>query len=92
MTPVIHRIRSIVASIVRPPSPSLVDAVFNGAHFDPPTPTTDHGPAIKAGSRIDRLRSQRSDLAAALRSDDGAPERELTIWPPAARREPCRAC
>ena len=93
MTRIISRIRSTIAGIVRPPSPSLFDAAFHGAHHDPAAPTTDHGAAVKAGSPIDRLRSQRRDLAAALRAGAGQPERELMAWPPVIPRpEPCRAC
>lgn len=92
MTRIVHRIRSVVTGIVSPPNPSLLDAVFNGVHSDPATPSADHGAAVRAGTRIDRLRSQRRDLAAALRSDAGTPEQELTIWPPASRSEPCQTC
>ena len=93
MTRIISRIRSTIAGIVRPPSPSLFDAALRGAHNDPAIPAVDHGAAVKAGSPIDRLRSQRRDLAAALRAGAGQPERELTAWPPVIPcPEPCRAC
>ena len=93
MTRFISRIRSAVAGIVRPPSPSLLDAAFHGAHADPAGPSADRGAAVKPGSPVDRLRSQRRDLAAALRADPTAPEHELTTWPPAlAKVESCTAC
>ena len=94
MTRVISRVRNTLTDMLNTPSPSFLEAVFNGVHADPATPTADHGAAVRPCSRIDRLRSQRRDLAAALRADAGQPERELTVWPPAVnhRIEPCQAC
>ena len=79
---VFDRVRSILVDILRPPSPSLLDAVFRAVHADAAGPIADAAP--HAGSRIDRLRPQRRDLAAALGADPAAPQDELTTWPPAS--------
>jgi len=93
MTRITDRIRTIARRIVSPPSPSLLDAVFRAVHAEAAAPTADHGAAVKAGSQIDRLRSQRRDLTAALRADPSAPEDELTTWPPASGpRGACQNC
>jgi hypothetical protein len=94
MTRFISRITTAITGIIKPAGPSFLDAAFNGVRSDPASPTADHGAAVRPGSPIDRLRSQRRDIAAALLSDAGQPDQELSVWPPAAnhRIEPCRAC
>jgi len=93
MAQIFHRIRTLTAGVVHPPSPSLLDAVFSGGHADHVTPTADHGAVVRAGAPTYRLRPQRRDLAAALRADPAAPEHELTTWPPAAGpRGVCQGC
>lgn len=84
MARIIHRIGTLVAGVVRPPSPSFLDAVFNGNRSNSAAPTGEHGPLVRAGAQTHRLRPQRRDLAAALRADPAAPEHELTTWPPAS--------
>lgn len=93
MTQIIHRIRTLVAGIVSPASPSFLDAVFNGVRSDTATPSGDHGALARAGAPTHRLRLHRRDLAAALRADPAAPEHELTTWPPASHgREARQGC
>lgn len=93
MTHIVHRIRTTIATIVRLPSPSVLDAVFGGAHADPDMPIGDRGAPVRAGAPTHRLRPQRRDLAAALRADPAAPEHELTTWPPASHgRGACQVC
>ena len=80
-------------AVLLSPTRPFVDAAFDGGHHDGASTPTEPGAAVQAGARTDRIRWQRPDLIAALRADAGAPEQELTIWPPVSTgRGACQGC